>query len=985
MSSEFNGRLPLADDVKKRLKPLIIELRCTLEEDLERELRRLGLDGSKDSPVPVEKLSYLADQERAIRIELEAILVKEQESIGSFAGALEAVRREAAYTHLNRLVGLKCLELRGHLVIEGERTEAVTCRAEFGGRSKWLWTLRSRHSQYRHGAQAEELLWREGLLQACAAITEEIGVIFDPANPYAQVWPSFRTLRAVVDRLNELPEEAYRTDEFLGWVYQYFQTEEKEKVTAGESFTQKLKKTKKYTGPDIATYTALYTERYMVDFLLQNSIGSYWMEMYPDSRANEGWLYYVTPETHHTRAPKPLKEWKILDPAMGSGHFLVVAFDLLAQLYAEERQMEVEGRLPKGWSVPENQTACVILENNLHGIDIDLRAVQLAALALYLKAKEQGWEEAGVQPRLNLVVADAVLTRGEAYEHLLTQYKDDPAIQEAIRVIWHSLEHVRELGSLVRVDEELEAAIRKMKAKEDRDIPLISSSMDWEGYKQILFEHLRDVFNIENQSTDMTSRIIGMEGRKSVGLLELLSQQYYIVCTNPPYMGSGNMGDDLKNFITKHYQQGKKDLYAAFILRCQELTEIDGYMAMVTQQSWMFLRTFAKLRNQITDNRNKFLSEFTGLLKEVTFETIAHLGPGAFREISGEVVNIVLFTLLNIPPSNNHKFTAFRLISNENKPGLLIHQLRNQSAKGIYKPAQSSFLSIPGTPIVYWLSQKILDLLSTKKTIADYGFMSWGISSSNNNRFLRFWWEILDPKERWLQHAKGGGYGRWTGLVHHLMDWDNNGSEMKKFILSRYPYLKNNYEIKIRPYTFGKYGWTYSSMSGRTLGARFLLPDQTTNAKSPAIFTDEPNFEIGAILNSRLASYIIRSLSTSINVDEGYVGSIPLPPNKLDHLVQNLVELCVKMKSRLLTFDPIDRSFTEIKTIKEKTLTHSFVELEFQKHRISAILHTFEGIIENKICEAYQISGSDLQDVLDETSIPVGWYSPLDNYTELTR
>ena len=324
MSKPVNGRPALSDEVKKRLKPLIIELRRTLEE-LERELRRLGLDGSKDRPVPVEMLSYLTDQEREIRAELEAILSKEQESIGSFAGALEAVRREAAYTHLNRLVGLKCLELRSHLVIEGERTEAVTCRQEFGGRSKWLWTLRSRESRYRHGAQAEELLWREGLLQACAAVTQEIGVLFDPADPYAKVWPSFRTLRAVVDRLNELPEDAFRTDELLGWVYQYFQTEEKEKVTAGESFTQKLKKTKKITGR-ISQPSPPCTRAATCDFLLQNSIGAYWMEMYP-IRAPKKPAYYVPRHATHPSLPQPLKEWK--GPPMAAA-FPVVAFDLLA-------------------------------------------------------------------------------------------------------------------------------------------------------------------------------------------------------------------------------------------------------------------------------------------------------------------------------------------------------------------------------------------------------------------------------------------------------------------------------------------------------------------------------------------------------------------------------------------------------------------------------------------------------------------------------
>jgi hypothetical protein len=423
----------LEDTVKKSLRSTVLALRQLLEDDLARELKRLGIDAARDDVIPVSKLSYLTDRERAARAALDAVLAKERVRTGSFAAAVEALRREAAYTHLNRLVGLKCLELRGHLVIDGEPTEAVTCRPEFGGRPKWLWTLRDRDRRYRYGEDAEELLWRGGLTRACEAVTAQIRVLFDPTDPYAQVWPSHKALREVLDKLHELPEEAFRTDELLGWVYQYFQSEEKRLVAAGDSFTQKRLNTKKYIGPDVATYTALYTERYMVDFLLQNSLGTRWMEMYPDSPVKAIWPYYVTPATPHTRQPKPLRDWTILDPCVGSGHFLVVAFDLLVQLYAEECRLAEAGRVPKQWAVSEQDVACTILERNLYGIDP--RAVQIAALALYLKAKEHGLDVSDGPPRLHLVAADAILTRGSAYETLPVPYKHDVAVCEAIEAI----------------------------------------------------------------------------------------------------------------------------------------------------------------------------------------------------------------------------------------------------------------------------------------------------------------------------------------------------------------------------------------------------------------------------------------------------------------------------------------------------------------------------------------------------------------------
>jgi len=254
------------------------------------------------------------------------------------------------------------------------------------------------------------------------------------------------------------------------------------------------------------------------------------------------------------------------------------------------------GRIPREWTVPEPEVARTIVERNLFGIDIDSRAVQIAALALYLEAKEYGFDPTDGPPWLNLIAADAVLTRGTAYEMLLAQYKQDSAACEAIEAIWHALEHVRDLGSLVRVEEEVEEAVRKAKIKEDRHSPLLFSANDWDAYKQTLFNRLLAAFDAEAQSDDVAARIFGREGEKGVGLVELLSRRYDVVCTNPPYMGSKNMEPVLKTFVAKRYAPGKRDLYAAFILRCRELAVEDGHVAMVTPHSWMFLSSYASLR-----------------------------------------------------------------------------------------------------------------------------------------------------------------------------------------------------------------------------------------------------------------------------------------------------------------------------------------------------------------------------------------------------
>lgn len=683
----------LSDQVKKCLKSVTLELRRQLEEDLSRELKRLGIDLAKPSPVPLSKLSYLTEEERATRRVLDAVLDKEQAAKGDFDTAVKAVIREAAYTHLNRLVGLKCLELRGHLVIEGEPTEVVTCRPEFGGRSKWLWILRDRESRYRYGEDAEERLWRDGLTQAYRAVSREIRLLFDPEDPYVRVWPSYKVLREVVDRLNELPEEAFRADELLGWVYQYFQSEEKDRVFE-EVRTQK----KKISGADIIAVTQLYTERYMVEFLLQNSLGRLWMEMFPDSPAKESWPYYVEPVTPHTRKPKPLKEWKILDPCVGSGHFLVVAFDILRQLYTEERKLAEAGRIPQAWAVPESEVARTILEQNLYGIDIDPRAVQLATLALYLKAKEAGLDRS--EPlHIHVVAADASFMRGEAWEEFLRSFEREPSVRRVLEALASSLEDINELGSLLRPEAALREIVQEehrrweeqvrlrkeenylfpeLKTPHEEELPFeqITDEIFWERLAYRVKAAIQGFLDDAREKGEITDQVVAGEARRGFAFLELCEQRYDVVCTNPPYMGSGNMGQVLKEFVAKHYKQGKHDLYAAFILRNRELAEEDGYVAMVTQQSWMFLRSFADLRALSEEKLKKAKpGQFTGLLRETSIETLAHLGPGAFAEISGEVVNIALFTLRNALPTSDHRMTAFRLIgpkSPEEKDALLL-------------------------------------------------------------------------------------------------------------------------------------------------------------------------------------------------------------------------------------------------------------------------------------------------------------------------
>jgi hypothetical protein len=649
------GNHALDGRTKRRLKSLVLELRHALEEDLIRQLRRLGIDSRGGAPKPLEKLAYLDDREVAARRVVDALMEKERRVTPDQRSVIASIVREGAYTHLNRLVGLKSMEARGLLRVDGEITEVVTARPEYGGRPKLLWVMREADSRYRHGPEAEERLWREGLERACVAVTREIGVLFDPEDPYAQVWPSFATLRRVVEALNELPQDVFLADETLGWLYQYFQSEEKDRV-----FEEVKTKRCKVQWHDLIPATSLYTERYMVEFLLQNSLGALWMEMHPESGLHASWPYYVPPATPRRRDPRPVKEWRVLDPACGSGHFLVVAFDLLRQLHEEERRLAETGRVSRDWPVPEDRVAATILAENLHGIDIDPRSVQISALALWLKAREAGLAE---PPTLNLVIADCVLGRGTAYEQLLSRYKDPPDVQNAIRSIWDSLEHIRDLGSLIRVEEELRMAMEGMVGKPKKTPWLWQPQEGWSAYREQLLDDLSRAFVLEADGDDLGERLFGAEAKKGLDFVATVSRRYDVVCTNPPYMGSKNMGRVLKEFVAKHYGPGKRDLYAAFILRCRELAKEGGYVAMVTQQSWMFIRSYGMLR-ALEDSKLDQASagEFKGLLRETSLGVLAHLGEFGFQDPGAAGAFAVMFTLRNASPPPGHRLTAFRLV-----------------------------------------------------------------------------------------------------------------------------------------------------------------------------------------------------------------------------------------------------------------------------------------------------------------------------------
>jgi len=444
---------------KRAIKKTVLALRRLLEqEDIPAVLKQHGIfpDGRR---VPIEKLALLDDKGRKRRERLEAAIEREVKAVHEDQEqGVKRYCREVAFTYLNRLVALRSLEVR--VLID----ECIRTRDDYAGRSLRHNRFIRQNPDIQFDKEDTDGL-KAFLHSVFGELQDDIKILFDPNDEYSIVMPSIQTLRECIRALNEdIPEDAFREPELLGWVYQYFQAEEKDKV-----FEEVRTKKKKIEGDDIVPATSLYTERYMVDFLVQNSLGAIWMEMYPDSKLSENWPYFVKDQDLKQREPRPVKTITFLDPACGSGHFLLVAFDLFTQMYEEEARLASEGKIPKEWVIPKDKVAATILEANLYGIDIDLRSVQISYLVLYLKLREHQnlVGTARLLPtKINLVAADAsLLNTPEFFAWCEEKFKAEPYAINIINGIAKRLRNLSEIGSLARPEEYLKELIHKEKQR----------------------------------------------------------------------------------------------------------------------------------------------------------------------------------------------------------------------------------------------------------------------------------------------------------------------------------------------------------------------------------------------------------------------------------------------------------------------------------------------------------------------------------------
>jgi len=589
-------------------------------------------DGRRE---PLANLPTLTDdtERQTLRQRLETRLDQERDRGVKPRQAIDALVTETAFTQLNRLAAYKMMEARALI------REAIRGYPRPNGLLFYLADHPEDLARYESGRREDQhRAYTHYLLHLASQVSAELRVLFDPDDLAGRLFPRPTAMARLIDLLNdEALAPAWQAEETVGWIYQFFNEPAKDAAYAQLNAGGKL------TPEQVPVATQAYTPEWIVRYLVHNSLGRLWLRMHPDSRlATDGTLDYLIPlDGEEERASlRPVGEITLLDPACGSMHFGLVAYDLFRAMYLEELDRAGQPGWPDHPSVETTDAIPeAILARNLHGIDLDKRAIQLSALALYLRARQDAPERPIA--RVNLAVADVRPIDGQRLGTYLREAALSPTLEKLVRELWARIEVSHQLGSLLPLERQLERVVAEARRAAikptlfDHQQGLVEEETAYDEYWAIIGGQAIQTLDEFARRHGDEQRLFVSEARKGFELLEMFERRYDVVVTNPPYSSTGNLVDELKINVRKQYPEGKGDLYAAFIQRCVDLADDDGMVGMITQQSFMFLSSYEKLRDWLRER--------------VTITTMAHTGPRAFAEISGEVVNTTAFVLRKEP------------------------------------------------------------------------------------------------------------------------------------------------------------------------------------------------------------------------------------------------------------------------------------------------------------------------------------------------
>ena len=853
----------------------------------------------------------------------------------------QQVMEEVAYTWFNRFIALRFMEvnnyLPSHIRVFSDASGAFKPEILNDVLHLDLPGLDSGKVAEYIESNDTEALYRYLLLTQCNALNSALPVMFERMGGYTEMLLPNNILRqdsVLGHMVSDIPEKDWQNAvQIIGWLYQYYNTELKD-----DTFAQ-LKKNVKITKERIPSATQLFTPDWIVRYMVENSLG----RIYVDKRKNEGiyadgrgldemtwheaeseriatekliadkmgWKYYL-PEAEQTEevrqqldeiqreyANLDVKSIKVIDPCMGSGHILVYAFDVLMQIYTSA-----------GWD--QRDAAQSILENNLYGLDIDDRAAQLAYFAVMMKARQYDRRllTRGIQPNIySIRESNGIQAMTIEYFH-----KNDPKLKADIESIVTEMRDAKEYGSILNI-----------------------TPVDFAGLYARFDEIREDIHMMQQAALDELLPV--------VKCAELLAQKYDVVVTNPPYMAVSNAGAKVNNYVKKNFPDSKADLFAVFIERCGQIAKKNGYQAMITQHTWMFLGSYEGLRVRLASR---------------SLVSLLHLGIKAFEEIGNDVVQTCAFVFQNTScAGQKSRFCRLVDVKDSVKKEQEFYNPNLYSEK-----STDSFKVIPGFTYAYWVEDAFIENFEKGFNIEQYAeFTGSQNITGNNEKYLRYHWEVEADKvgqTYWVFYAKGGDYRKYYGNLEMVIDWRDSARNF---------YATNKTSNLLSEHFWFREGVTYSAVTSRGTGFRYLPKGCIFDKGGPSIAIKDSLYYLLALLNSKTAELYFRVLNPSINLQVKDIKALPIlveDKDKIADITQRSVQLAKD------DWDSFETSFT----FKQHPLTvgHTRVEEAFvawkatQLERFNELLSN-EATVNELFKAIYRLD--DLEIKFEERDIPI--------------
>ena len=838
---------------KKAIKTFAIQARRDLIKSIRLKMENLGITETgveEKSAASTNEIEYYGDKglfisgqdikRRRDLVSRLKTMAKQEEWRDAFSDLIE----EVAYTWFNRIIAIRFMEVNDYLpsgvrVLSSETKlkvpdimrEAFNIEDELGGYSSDERAIIQKALDTEEPSDMDAAYVILFTKQA-NALNQYLPELFEKTDDFMQLLftPSY-SVGVIRDLVDDIREDDFDVDkggqvEIIGWLYQYYNIEPHDKVVNIHGGPIKTN--------DIPAATQLFTTDWVVRYMVDNSLGRLYLEYFPDSRIKEDLAFLLPGHIEKRTDEFDITKLKILDDAMGSGHILVYAFDLLIKMYTEQ-----------GYG--QREAASAILAHNLYGLEIDKRAYQLAYFALMMKARQYSRRILNQPIHHNLCVFGTVDdVPNEAFEKM----KAPKEVIDDLKLLASTFKQAKLLGSIMHFNKQF-------------DFEQLSSAVD-----SLPDSTQLDLFGLQS-SKDSLHNILK--------IAQILQTKFDVVATNPPYLN--RMNGDLKKYVKKYYKPYSGDLFSVFIWKNIEMTTISGYAAYMTPFVWMFIKTYEGLRKAILNTKQ--------------ISSLIQMEYSAFEEAT---VPINTFVLKN---SSEGEVEGTYLKLSDFKGGMdvqkkyVLKAVSDPSVGYLYRTKQTNFEKIPGSPIAYWASHAMIHDFETGTPLGKLIDPRQGLATSDNKRFIRLWYEVLfqdiDFNEtstskaavsgnKWFPFNKGGAYRRWYGNYDYIVNYFNDGEEIKKNVLKKYPYLKTpDFVVKNTRFYFRE-AITWSDIGSGMLSVRWRSSGSIYGNKGSGAFSDDKDnlFICMGVLNSTVGKSLLDILNPTISRNVGDISKIPI-------------------------------------------------------------------------------------------------------------